>query len=286
MDEINTTFSDQITQYAAAAYEANKPQEGDYIGSDGLIYCGKCNTPKQCRNVFCGREIINFCMCKCREEAIQRERERDEAQQLEMMKARYRDECFITGSQYRDARFEDADDTPIICGAREYVKRFGEFQTADKKGLMYYGTTGAGKSYAAACIANALIDKGLPVIMTTMSRIANKLQSSFEGRNEYLDKLATVSLLIIDDFYAERQTEFMAETTFEVINARCETRKPLIITTNMTRQEMKKAQSDIRSDRLMSRISENCHLIECTGEDRRVKAGRASHEQYKAIYGV
>lgn len=286
MESINGNVTDILSGIMAAAAETNRPQDGDYIGDDGLIYCGKCHTSKQCKHIFCGREVISPCVCDCAKARHEAENARLEQEQRILMTERYRDEAFLPGSVYRNARFENAEDTPIIRAAREYVRRFDESEPGEKKGLMLYGTTGAGKTYAAACIANALIDNGLSVVMTTMSRIANKLQSSFEGKNEYLDKLASVSLLILDDFYAERQTEFMAETTFEVINARCEARKPLIITTNMSRTDIQNARNDIKSNRLMSRIVDNCHLIECIGDDRRVQAARADHEYYKALYGV
>ena len=36
-----------IEGLAKAAATNFKPKEGDYI-KDGLLYCGKCHTPKQC----------------------------------------------------------------------------------------------------------------------------------------------------------------------------------------------------------------------------------------------
>ena len=36
------------------------PVPGDYVGEDGLIYCGKCHTPKQHRIVFLGGASISL----------------------------------------------------------------------------------------------------------------------------------------------------------------------------------------------------------------------------------
>ena len=45
-----------IEGLAKAAAQNHKPNEGDYI-KDGLLYCGKCNTPKQCEVEMGGRII-------------------------------------------------------------------------------------------------------------------------------------------------------------------------------------------------------------------------------------
>ena len=37
LDEVNEKAKEAVTN------------KGDYIGDNGLLYCGKCNTPKQCR---------------------------------------------------------------------------------------------------------------------------------------------------------------------------------------------------------------------------------------------
>ena len=53
------------------------PVPGDYVGEDGLIYCGKCHTPKQHRIIFLGEEKIPGIPCRCEaEEIARRERER------------------------------------------------------------------------------------------------------------------------------------------------------------------------------------------------------------------
>lgn len=55
----------------AEAFETEQ-NEGDYIGKDGLLYCGVCRTKKQTRlpasDFTGGREIIVPCICKCKVE--------------------------------------------------------------------------------------------------------------------------------------------------------------------------------------------------------------------------
>ena len=54
-----------------------------------------------------------------------------------------------------------------------------------------WGGVGTGKSYLAACIANALMEKEVAVCMTNFATILNDLAASFEGRNEYICLLYT-----------------------------------------------------------------------------------------------
>ena len=62
---------------------AAPPKADDYLGKDGLIYCSKCNTPKQCRIELFKKEKIVPCLCKCEiekrdaEEALRKQQEQE-----------------------------------------------------------------------------------------------------------------------------------------------------------------------------------------------------------------
>ena len=62
--------------------------------------------------------------------------------------------------------------------------------------------------------------------------ILNDLAASFEGRNEYISRLCSYPLLILDDFGVERGTEYGLEQVYSVIDSRYRSGKPLIATTN------------------------------------------------------
>ena len=94
------------------------------------------------------------------------------------------------------------------------------------------GNVGNGKSYLAGCIANALMEKEVPVYMTNFAVILGDLSPGFTGRNEYISRLCRYPLLIIDDFGMERGTDYGLEQVFHVIDTRYRSNKPLIATTN------------------------------------------------------
>ena len=88
---------------------------------------------------------------------------------------------------------------------------------ANASGLLIWGDVGTGKSFFAGCIANALLEKGIPVLMTNFSRILNTLTGMhFEDRNQFINSLNRYSLLIIDDLGIERNSDFALEQVFNV----------------------------------------------------------------------
>lgn len=74
-----------------------------------------------------------------------------------------------------------------------------------------WGEVGTGKSFFAGCIANALMEQGISVMMTNFSKILNELNSRYEGKNEFIGHLVSYPLLIIDDFGIERNSSFAME---------------------------------------------------------------------------
>ena len=90
-----------------------------------------------------------------------------------------------------------------------------------------------------------LLDKGIPVLMTNFSRILNTLTGMYsDDRNQFIDSFNKYSLLIIDDLGIERSSEFALEQVFNVIDSRYRSKKPLIVTTNLTLDELKQETTD------------------------------------------
>lgn len=278
-------LANYIDNLEKRAAERIKEEAGDYIGEDGLLYCGKCNTPKQCRVTLFGKERTPPCLCKCRVE--QRDREEAERKRVEFENTvkRLRQSGFPE-SDMQNWTFDNADDPNdrIITAARNYAINFDEFRKSGK-GLLLFGTVGTGKTYASACIANALIDKGYPVLMTNFARIANTVSGMWEGKQEYYDSLNRFPLLILDDLAAERKTEYMSEIVFNVIDARYRAGLPMIVTTNLTSEELKHP-SDISYQRTFSRLLEMCIPVKVEGKDKRLEKLKADIQPMKDLLGL
>lgn len=262
-----------------------KPVSGDYIGADGLVYCAECNTPKQCRVMMFGQDRIMPCICKCGAKKAEKEKqleiEKDFAERVEKLRLEGLPHINMQNLTFKN---DDGKNQMLSKFAREYVENFAEFKERGT-GLLLYGGVGTGKTFAAACIANALIDKGIPVLMTSFPRIANTVQGMTTGRQEYYDSFNDYILLIIDDLSAERKTEYMQEIVNSVIDTRYNSGLPMIITSNITAQELKNP-VDTTSERIFSRLLEKCHPIEIKGTDRRRQKLKNDFEQTRKLLGI
>ncbi len=158
----------------------------------------------------------------------------------------------------RDYTFEnDKGYNPEMEKAHKYVEQWDKMK-AMSTGLLLWGGTGTGKTFFAGCVANALIDTGVPVLMTNFARILNSLTNMFsEDRNGFIDSLNKYELLIIDDLGMERQSEFALEQVYNVIDSRYRSKRPLIVTTNLTLDELKNP-ADISRKRIYDRVLERC----------------------------
>ena len=267
----------------SAAAKANPRNPGDFM-QDGLLYCGKCKTPKQCRVTVCGEEHTVPCMCDCREQAAAAEKAADEARQKALHVASLRTSGLMDAS-LRPMRF-DTDDLRArgyTDKGRRYIANWGIVER-DNVGMLLWGNTGTGKTFLAACIANALIDQGVPVMMTSFPRILAAVQGlQPDERAGYLDDLNHYRLLVIDDLGAERQSEYALEIVYNVIDGRYKAQKPLIVTTNIPLGEMQKAPS-MDYQRIYDRVLAMCVPIKIDGESRRKGIAAEKMKTVKEIF--
>ena len=150
--------------------------------------------------------------------------------------------------------------------------------------LLLWGGVGTGKSFLAGCIANALMAQEVPVRMTNFAHILNELNNSFSGRNEVVDRLCRYPLLIIDDFGMERGTEYALEQIYNIVDSHYRSRKPLIVTTNLTLDEIRHPQ-DTAHARIYDRLLEMCVPISCIGVSLRRETAQEKLERLKALIG-
>ena len=259
--------------------------EEDYRDADGFLVCGKCHTRKEIEVVFPWGKIRPYCLCECEKARQDKERaEQEERKRIEHIQ-RLRTNAFPDGS-LADSTFAMASDPnhKIVLAMQRYVDNFKQFKD-DGKGILLYGSVGTGKTFLAACTANALIDRGIPVLMTSVSYIANKLMGMFEGKNEYIDSLNAYPLLVLDDLGAERNTEYMNEVVYTIINARYKAQLPLIVTTNLTTEQLK-SPSDVTVARTYSRVLEMCFPIKVEGVDIRREKAKAEYKTMSDILGL
>ena len=243
-------------------------EPGDYTGEDGLLYCGKCHTPKQFRMEappLEGRLLPH--PCRCEQERLDREAAEQEARRHCQAVADLKRRGFTDPAMREWTFANDNDKCPQMKHARFYVEHWDTMQE-ENIGYLLWGGVGTGKSYFAGCIANALMEQEVAVRMTNFALILNDLTASFEGRNDYIARLCRAPLLILDDFGMERGTEYGLEQVYNVIDSRYRSRRPLIVTTNLSLQDLQHPQ-DTAHARIYDRLLEMCAPIRFSGENFR-----------------
>ena len=273
-------FEDMNLQIPAVTAEPE-----DYTGEDGLLYCGKCRTPKEAyfpadKATLFGRDR-HPAECDC-QRAQRMEREAAEQQRKHRDKVEELKRRGFTDPAMREWTFaNDNGRNPQMKTAHFYVEHWEDMK-AGNIGYLLWGSVGTGKSYLAGCIANALMEKEVPVYMTNFAVILGDLSPGFTGRNEYISHLCRYPLLIIDDFGMERGTDYGLEQVFHVIDTRYRSNKPLIATTNRPLDELKKP-TDTAHSRIYDRLLSMCVPIRFTGVNFRQETAKRKMETMKKL---
>lgn len=281
MEQVNNSFSEFLQTLANRSAENIKLNEGDYTGEDGLIYCGKCNTPKQCRPMADVPSFTPKCLCRC--EIEKRAKEEQERKQAEIrLEIEHNRKAGIKDVKILQYTFEN-DKYPQSETSQRLRKYCKEYKQAfdNNIGLLLWGNVGVGKSYYAGCIANYLLDHGIKVLCTTFPKILNGLFNA-DDKNEYINSIVSYPFLIIDDLGTERGTEYAVEQLFTLIDERYKSNKPTIITTNLNPRDMVDVE-EIQYKRIYSRITEMCVPLYVKTEAQRTATAKTKAEKLAEI---
>ena len=196
-------------------------------------------------------------------------------------------EAFGDAAALYQYRFQKDNGTvPQMEQARRYVEHWKDMQEQNL-GLLFWGKPGNGKTFAAGCIANGLLeseDLHAPTVkMTTFGTILNKLPGmSAQDKEWYLNGFLTCGLLILDDFGMERQTDYAREQVFSIIDGRYLSRRPLIVTTNLSLKELKHP-NDMGQQRIFDRVLEMCIPVCFDGDSLRQEKAKEKLRLYREL---
>ena len=284
------TFDKLLDTIAAASNERlrNRPDhENDYIGENGFLHCGTCGKPLQMSlDVPCvGTRIVTI-MCDCDKARREAEEKRlmleEEQRRIQQMR-----KIGITSADYCSMTFDrDDGSVPSLAAlAGRYVAKRDEM-LRENIGLLLHGGTGGGKTFWAAAIANAMIDNGMSAMITTVPQLITAMSADYEREKpRILDQIERVRFLVLDDIGFERQTSYAAEKLFEIIDARYRARRPLIVTTNLSLDEIANPQQ-MEYQRVFDRIIEMCQPIHVSADGRRKAIAKQKSDRAREILGL
>lgn len=258
---------------------SHKVNECDYQNAEGLLMCGKCNTPKQKKLPNPFNKVVHI-PCKCVEEQIKaNEQELEKIKKKQEISARLKrlQDRGITDERYRRCIFkvDDKKNLEVSEKCKAYVKEW-ELMNKTNTGIIFYGGVGTGKSFMACCIANALTEKGVSVLVTNLSKLVQaQVQDNPINLNSF-------DLLVIDDLGTENATQ----TAYNIIDDWYKSQKPIIVTTNLDINTDLMSAEDINRQRLFDRILQMCPLrFLVSGDSRRNEIAREKKKIIDEIFG-
>ena len=219
-----------------------------------------------------GRGYVGSQMCECLQELCRQEQKK----QLSLLSGGK--ESF---QQFRLDYYPDRIDPKFGASPRMIMER--NFRTCrtyaatfsmSSGNLLFIGGTGLGKTFLSACIARTVADRGYSVVYDTASHLFTKLeQAKFEpsedSRRE-AEQLAKCDLLIIDDLGTELTSQFVTVALYNLVNDRLLRGLPMVISTNLNVDEIKRRYSP----QIASRLEGSFNRLTFVGEDIRVLKNR------------
>lgn len=182
--------------------------------------------------------------------------------------------------KYRGVSFERAPvpeiermNPPVVREVRRFCDEIDE-RIATGRGLWFMGDKGTGKTTLAMLASKSVLDAGYSVAIYSVPRLLAEIRDTYDsrpGEGSYMDfyrRLVSADLLHLDDLGAEKQTDWVLEQLYSLVNERYEQERPVVATTNL--QFPAELEQQI-GERTVSRLVEVCgDPLLLFGEDRRI----------------
>lgn len=128
-------------------------------------------------------------------------------------------------------------DRDIVRHVRGYLRSI-ESNLDQGRGLWFDGPVGTGKTSLAILVAKAARDAGRSYAVYPVPRLLAELKRTYdrdstEGYLQVFQRLCSVDLLVLDDLGAEKQTEWVLEQLFSIVNERWQDERAIVVTTNV-----------------------------------------------------
>jgi DNA replication protein DnaC len=163
--------------------------------------------------------------------------------------------------------------SPVVKAVREYVASIGA-HLAEGRGLWLMGDVGTGKTSLAMLVSKAAAEEGRSVVIYSLPKLLTRIRATFgddfvgDSYSQLFDRLTSIDLLHLDDLGAEKQTEWVLEQLYSIVNERYELGRAMVVTTNLEEADLEKQ----IGQRTVSRLVEMCgNPLPLFGEDLRLR---------------
>jgi DNA replication protein DnaC len=197
-----------------------------------------------------------------------------ECREVRVRRARTLGVSSVIPRKYRGVSFERAPVSDIDDRIIREVKRFvRDMDTTIPrgKGLWIFGDVGTGKTSLAMLVSKEAIQRGYSVAIYSVPRLLGHIRATYDSGGaeqsyaSLFEQLASVDLLHLDDLGAEKQTDWVLEQLYSLVNERYERERSIVLTTNV---ELKALEEQI-GERTVSRLTEMTEQVPLFGADLR-----------------
>ncbi|HHW54919.1 MAG: ATP-binding protein [bacterium] len=231
----------------------------------GTYYCLRCKDLEKIYYREKGQIRARPCSCVQERKQLGRQQSWEHKLNSARLRRKFRKRTF--------ANFQVSPGTRIAYeAARDYAENFATYLRCGKS-LIFLGDVGRGKTHLAAAILQEVLRQGFNGIFVVVIELLNEIRDTYERSDktegDLLQLVKEVDLLVLDDLAAaERFTEWEKAKLYEIINARYEDEKPIIITTNRTISWIE----DRLGKKVVDRLLEMCgDVLPLDGENYREK---------------
>jgi DNA replication protein DnaC len=177
-----------------------------------------------------------------------------------------------------------------VLAAREFIEDM-DSRLGAGQGLWFVGDVGTGKTTLAMLVSKSALERGRSVAIYSMPNLLSRIRRTYDGEpgehsySRFFERLVSVDLLHIDDVGAQKDSEWVVEQLYAIVNKRYEAELSMILTMNIEKSdddERDRRERDKHGDpewvvqlreragpRTASRLIEMCEPVPLFGVDRR-----------------
>lgn len=178
------------------------------------------------------------------------------------------------GKRYMDCDLSNFKERDGVKEALQVVRRYVEEldqHIREGLGLVFLGPSGTGKTHLAVAVLKAALNRGYSGLFQNAPELMYRFNATYvlhdETERDLFNALRDVDVLVIDDLGKGKWTEKVEERVYAIVNARYSELKPIIITTNLDKNGLRK----FVGDAVMDRIAEACIFTELSGKSYRLE---------------